>query len=38
VTHDPDVAAIARRQLRLVGGRVVDDTRPPVVAMHQEAS
>ena len=38
VTHDPDVAAIASRQLRLVGGRVVDDTRPPVVAMHQEAS
>jgi putative ABC transport system ATP-binding protein len=38
VTHDPDVAAIARRQLRLVGGRVVDDTQPGVVTMHQEAS
>jgi putative ABC transport system ATP-binding protein len=38
VTHDPDIAAVAGRRLRLVGGQVAEDSRRPAVAVHQEAS
>ncbi|MBL8850848.1 MAG: ABC transporter ATP-binding protein [Planctomycetaceae bacterium] len=38
VTHDPDVAASAGRQLKLVHGKLVDDRRAqPTVSMRQEA-
>jgi putative ABC transport system ATP-binding protein len=38
VTHDPDVAASAGRQLKLVQGKLVEDRRTQsTVAMHQEA-
>jgi putative ABC transport system ATP-binding protein len=38
VTHDPDVAATAGRQLKLVQGKLVDDRRAqPTVAMRQDA-
>ena len=38
VTHDPDVAEKAGRQLKLVHGKLVEDRRqPPTVAVHQEA-
>jgi len=38
VTHDPDVAATAGRQLKLVQGKLVEDRRAqPAVAMRQEA-
>jgi putative ABC transport system ATP-binding protein len=39
VTHDPNVAAIAGRQLKLVNGKIVEDRRAPsVVSMRNEAS
>jgi putative ABC transport system ATP-binding protein len=39
VTHDPDVAATAGRQLQLVQGKLVEDRRAqPTVAIRQEAS
>jgi putative ABC transport system ATP-binding protein len=39
VTHDPAVAAIAGRQLKLVNGQLVEDRRSPsVVSMRNEAS
>jgi putative ABC transport system ATP-binding protein len=37
VTHDPDVAAVAGRQLRLVHGQLVEDRRQPIVALRPEA-
>jgi putative ABC transport system ATP-binding protein len=38
VTHDPDVAAVAGRQLRLIQGQLVEDRRQQsTVAMRQEA-
>jgi putative ABC transport system ATP-binding protein len=39
VTHDPAVAAIAGRQLKLVHGQLVEDRRSPsVVSLRNEAS
>jgi predicted ABC-type transport system involved in lysophospholipase L1 biosynthesis ATPase subunit len=32
VTHDPDLAARARRRIHLVDGRIVDDISRPAAA------